>query len=123
MEVEYDTDNDKQGRPRAVNVRVVRDEQPYVQRPGERRQCQTRVMHAERSVELEPAALTRDRARHRDFRARRDRGAAIVSVNDQVALTGTTYAATNQWWGGSAILVCSSRSQAKLATGGSAMAL
>jgi hypothetical protein len=76
MEVEHDADTDKQGRPRAVNVQIIRDELPYVQRPGERRQYPTRVMHAVQPVEFEPSALQRDRERHRDLRARRDSGAA-----------------------------------------------
>jgi hypothetical protein len=37
---------------------------------------QTRQLRAERPVEFEPSALTRDRERHRDLRTRRDSGAA-----------------------------------------------
>ncbi|HEX4616521.1 MAG TPA: cold shock domain-containing protein, partial [Stellaceae bacterium] len=59
-ECTFDVAEDRQGRPRAVNVRVIRDEQPYTQRPGEARVYQTRVMHAKQPVEFEPAALTRD---------------------------------------------------------------
>jgi hypothetical protein len=71
MLVEYHTDTEKHGRPRAVNVRVVRDEQPHVWRPGERRQYDTRHLTAEQPP---IAAIERDRARGRH--ARRDRGAA-----------------------------------------------
>jgi cold shock CspA family protein len=74
-EVEYDTDTDKHGRPRAINVRLVRPEPdecaPYVQRPGERRQYDTRHLTAEHPP---IAAIERDRARGRH--ARRDSGAA-----------------------------------------------
>jgi hypothetical protein len=60
MEVEYQTDTNKQGRPRAINVRVVRDAKPYVQRGDAR-------------VYVAPAALARDRERQpRDFSRRSD---------------------------------------------------
>jgi cold shock CspA family protein len=72
MIVEYLHDTDRLGRQRVVNVKVIRDERPYVRRPGEGRVYQTRVMHAKQPVEFEPAALRRDRERHRNFRARRE---------------------------------------------------
>jgi hypothetical protein len=75
MAVEYETDADKQGRPRAVNVRVERDGEPYLWRPGEARVYQTRQLYAEQPVEFESSALRRDRERHRDLRTRRDRRA------------------------------------------------
>jgi cold shock CspA family protein len=75
-ECTFDVGEDRLGRPCAVNVRVIRDELPYVQRPGEARVYPTRVLRAERSVEFEPAAIERDRQRHRNMRARRDSGAA-----------------------------------------------
>jgi cold shock CspA family protein len=49
--VEFQTDHDRTGRPRAINVRVVGQVS---------------------SEETRPAALDRDRHRHREFRDRRD---------------------------------------------------
>jgi cold shock CspA family protein len=73
-ECTFDVGEDRLGRPVANDVRITRDERPYVQRPGERRVYVTTVMHAEPGpVEFgEPSALARDRERHRDFRARRE---------------------------------------------------
>jgi cold shock CspA family protein len=51
MAVEFQTDHDRTGRPRAINLRVV-----------------GQVF----SEETRPAALTLDRQRHREFRDRRD---------------------------------------------------
>jgi cold shock CspA family protein len=88
-ECTFDVGSDRLGRSVANNVRITRraepaepqryqprDERPYVQRPGERRQYSTRQLRAEQPVEFEPSALRRDRDRHRDLRTRRDRGAA-----------------------------------------------
>ena len=78
-ECTFDVGSDRYGRPVATNVQITRRVEDHAARvqhlEPERRQYQTRVMHAERPIEFEPSAVERDRQRHRGLRAQRDKRA------------------------------------------------
>ena len=78
-ECTFDVGSDRYSRPVATNVQITRRVEDHAARvqhlEPERRQYQTRVMHAERPIEFEPSAVERDRQRHRGLRAQRDKRA------------------------------------------------